>query len=88
MLTPKKIFCWIYRQWLSKLVNEKTDPLVILLDFLFLSQCKYCSISRAIFFGVGLGMANIWGLLLVILVFMMTIGEFYWLCEKDENKNG
>lgn len=84
----QKAFCWVYQQWLFKLVNEKTDPLVIVLDFLFLSNCKYCSISRAVVFGIGLGLANVWGLLLIILALIMTIGESYWLCEKDKNKNG
>lgn len=77
----KKLFCYAYNLWLSKLVDEKSDPLVVLLDFLFSSSCKYCMAVRALVFGVGLGLANWFGVALVALALACTLGEKYWLCE-------
>lgn len=84
----KRLFCWLYDQWLSKAVNEKSDPLVVVLDYLFGSECKYCMAVRALLFGVGLGtmcFAHGWyaavGVLVSMLVVLMTIGERLWLCE-------
>lgn len=81
----KKLFCWFYSQWLSKFVDDKTDPLVILLDALVGSSCKYCMAVRAIMVGSGFGLlaAGHWGLGLsiMLLAFLFTLGERHWLCE-------
>ena len=81
----KKIFCWLYSQWLSKFVNEKTDLLVVWLDALVGSNCKYCMAVRAVMMGFGFGLlvAGHWGfgLGIMLLAFLFTLGERYWLCE-------
>jgi hypothetical protein len=77
----KTIFCWVYKQWLSKAVNERSDPLVRLLDMLFGSECKYCFAIRCLTFGIGLGMFNFIGLVLMVLSVLVTLGEKYLLCE-------
>lgn len=88
----KTIFCWAYVQWLSKAVNEKTDPLVILLDAGFGSECKYCMATRALLFGLGLGLItrlDAWsalGLVLVVTAVALTMGEKYWLCKVEAEK--
>ena len=81
----KKTFCWLYDQWLSKAVNERSDPLVRLLDTLFGSECKYCMAARCLAFGVGLGMFNWLGLILMALAILMTLGERYWLCNAKQS---
>lgn len=84
----QKLFCWLYAQWLSKAVDQKSDPLVIALDFLFGSNCKYCMAVRALIFGFGLavgifalGWLSIFGFGAAVLMLIMTIGEKYWLCN-------
>jgi hypothetical protein len=77
----KVIFCWLYNQWLSKAVDQKTDPLVVALDWSLGSSCKYCMAVRALMFGIGLGLFNVFGLVLMALAVLMTFGERSWLCE-------
>jgi hypothetical protein len=77
----KVIFCWLYNQWLSKAVDQKTDPLVVALDWALGSSCKYCMAVRALMFGIGLGLFNVFGLVLMALAVLMTLGERSWLCE-------
>ena len=81
----QKLFCWLYSQWLAKFVDEKTDLLVVWLDFLVGSGCKYCMAVRAAMMGFGAGLlaAEHWGLGLGIGLpaFLFTLGERYWLCE-------
>ena len=86
METFKQLFCWVYAQWLSKAANEKTDPLVVVMEAAFGSVCKYCFALRALLFGLGLGLVtrlDAWsapGLVFVITSIALTLGERYWLC--------
>lgn len=95
----KRIFCWLYDQWLSKAVNEKSDPLVRLLDLIAGSECKYCMAVRCLMVGFGGGLVSavfyhfffgvaatlgVAGIVLCCLAFLMTLGEKYWLCEVKE----
>jgi hypothetical protein len=92
----KRLFCWLYEQWLSKAVNEKSDPLVKLLDFLAGSECKYCMAVRCVMLGLGAGFVSsvfyhylagvaitlgVLGVVLSVLAILFTLGEKYWLCE-------
>lgn len=83
----KTIFCWFYAQWISKAVNEKTDPLVIVMDKLWASPCKYCFASRVGVAGAGFGALlrlDVWGIVLGALLFatsvFLTYGERRFLC--------
>jgi hypothetical protein len=80
----KKMFCWMYYAWLSKVVDSKSDPLVIVLDWLFGSSCKYCMTTRALLFGVGVGLGGLIGVVLMITAVLLTLGEKLWLCEIKE----
>lgn len=82
----KKYFCLIYDQWLKRAVNDKSDPLVIVLDFFFGGSCSYCVLCRGIMFGVGLGLASWVGLVVAGLAVACTFGERYWLCAPKEGK--
>jgi hypothetical protein len=82
----KKLFCLLYDLWLSKFVDEKTDPLVVLLDFIIGSSCKYCMAVRGIMVGLGLGLFNLFGLGLIALAILFTIAEKHWLCDTGESK--
>jgi hypothetical protein len=80
----KAAFCWLYRSWLRHAVDSKDDWLVQAIDYLFGSSCKYCSLSRAVLFGLGVGLLfSFWivGLALMGLAWALTLGEKYWLCE-------
>jgi hypothetical protein len=77
----KRTFCWLYNKWLSKAVNEKSDPLVRLLDAIAGSECKYCMAVRAGMIGIGIGLFNCWGLGLIVTAILLTIGERKWLCD-------
>lgn len=80
----KRLFCWLYAQWLSKAVDQKSDPLVRLLDFLAGSECKYCMAVRCLMLGFGLALLfsfPLVGLAILALAFLFTLGERYWLCE-------
>jgi hypothetical protein len=80
----KTLFCWLYNQWLSKAVDQKTDPLVVALDWAFGSECKYCMAVRALMFGIGLGLFDLFGLVLMALSLLLTLGERHWLCDLKE----
>lgn len=80
----RRVFCWLYAQWLSKLVDRKTDPLVIAIDFVAGSNCKYCMAVRMFCIGLGLGLWSYAGLGLVLFALLMTFGEKYWLCETQQ----
>lgn len=56
-------------------VVYKDAPLVRVLDKLFQSECKYCMATRALVFGVGLGLANWYGLALVAVAVGLTLFE-------------
>ena len=81
------LFCWVYNQWLSKAVNDKTDPLVRLLDFVAGSECKYCMAVRCLLIGVGValpvggGWCILAGFASAGVAIVMTVGERRWLCE-------
>lgn len=83
----KKIFCWIYSQWLSRFVDERSDLLVRLIDAAAGSNCRYCMAVRmyALGLSVGLivagGVAAYIGIAIHTLALLMTLGERYWLCE-------
>lgn len=83
----KKLFCWLYDQWLSKAVNERSDPLVRLIDAAAGSECKYCMAVRMYALGLGIGLivaggvAAYIGIALHTLALLMTLGERYWLCD-------
>ena len=77
-------FCWLYAQWLSKLVDDKTDPLVRAIDFIAGSGCKYCMAARMFFVGFGIALWSWVGLGLITLAFLMTLGERHWLCEPTK----
>lgn len=86
----KTIFCWIYKQWLSKAVNERSDPLVRLIDTLSGSECKYCMGVRQWFNGLGFGLllTDYWyvGLGFIVSAYLMTLLEKNWLCELNEKE--
>ncbi len=87
----KKTFCWLYDQWLSKAVNERSDPLVRLIDAISGSECKYCMGTRLYALGLGSGLVFVgswvtWlGLILMALAILMTLGERYWLCNAKQS---
>lgn len=86
----KKLFCWIYKQWLSKFVDSKDDWLVRLIDTLSGSECKYCMGVRQWFNGLGFGLllTDYWyvGLGFIVSAYLMTLLEKYWLCELKEKE--
>jgi hypothetical protein len=83
----KRLFCWLYAQWLSKAVDSKDDPLVRVIDALAGSECKYCMAVRTGMIGFGLALSmrfDWWGLVgagLVWFAIIFTLLERYWLCE-------
>jgi hypothetical protein len=83
----KRLFCWLYHQWLSKAVDSNDDLLVRLIDAAAGSECKYCMGMRLLAMGLGSGLVFVggwvtWlGLVLMVLAILMTLGEKYWLCE-------
>lgn len=87
----KKTFCWLYDQWLSKAVNEKTDFLVRLIDAAAGSNCKYCTAVRMYMLGLGIGLIVAGGIAIYIgialhtLALLMTLGERYWLCNAKQS---
>jgi hypothetical protein len=50
-------------------------PIVRSLDFLFGSECKYCMATRALVFGVGLGVGGWIGLSLVASAVVLSVIE-------------
>jgi hypothetical protein len=52
----RALFCYLYKQWLSKFVDSKDDWLVRLIDTLSGSECKYCMGVRQWFNGLGFGL--------------------------------
>lgn len=49
----RKLFCWLYEQWLSKAVDSKSDPLVRFTDYCFGGKCSYCTNYRVMSRGIG-----------------------------------
>ena len=82
----RRIFCWLYAQWLSKLVDQKTDPLVIAIDFVAGSNCKYCMAVRMFCIGFGLALWSWLGFALITLTLLATLGERHWLCGINDAK--
>ena len=75
-----KLFGWAKGQGYKHLVYPGA-PLVRLLDFLFQSECKYCMATRAGVFGIGLGLANWFGLGLIVIAVGLTFFERF--CKGD-----
>jgi len=80
----KKLFCKIYEVWISRIIADKHSPLVVVMDYLIGSPCKYCFAVRAGMVGAGLPL--LWfvpwaGVILVLLALGLTYGERKLLCE-------
>lgn len=58
-----------------KFVIYEGAPLVRLLDFLFESECKYCMATRALVFGLGLGLGGWCGVGLIAVAVGLTFFE-------------
>jgi hypothetical protein len=78
----KQAFCWLYNQWLSKAVDSKDDPLVRVIDAIAGSECKYCMGVRLGMIGMGLGLFSWYGLGLIALAILLTLGEKHLLCDN------
>jgi len=76
-----KLFCYIHKLFLSKLVDSKDDWIVRLIDFTSGSTCKYCTALRFGMICGGIGLFNWWGLGLIITAILLTIGERKYLCD-------
>jgi hypothetical protein len=86
----KKLFCYLYNQWLSKFVDSKDDLLVKFIDYQFAGKCSYCVHYRvaAYFLGIGIlfygGWVTVAGISLIAISLLMTLGEKYWLCNPEK----
>ena len=69
-----KAFAWAKGKGYQHLVYPGA-PLVRSLDFLFGSECKYCMASRALVFGVGLGVGGWIGMGLVAVAVALSVIE-------------
>lgn len=58
-----------------KYVIYENAPLVRMLDFLFQSECKYCMATRALVFGVGVGIGGWFGVTLIAIAVGLTFFE-------------
>lgn len=78
-------FCIVFKIWLSKFVDHRSDPIVRLLNILE-SDCKYCQIIRWLMAASGVSMMThgYWlsGLSAIALAYLFTLGERHWLCES------
>ena len=90
MITYRKIFCWLYTNWLAQL-GKDGSVLVRTLDFVIGSHCKYCMSARGILLGAGLALLThsswygiVTGLVLLATVAAMTIGERSGWCELPD----
>ena len=84
MINIQALSCKLFAQAKElgyKFVIFEGAPLVRLLDFLFQSECKYCMATRAVVFGIGLGLANWFGLGLIIIAVGLTFFERF--CKGD-----
>jgi len=58
-----------------KYIVYERSPLVRFVDFMFESECAYCMATRAMVFGLGVGIGGVVGLLLAACAIGMTFFE-------------
>lgn len=81
----KSAFCYVYIFWLSKFVDQETDPIPRAFNALWGGKCRYCREARAFLMGAGFVLSFFWfwsGLFLQCMVYAMTVGERKWLCDS------
>jgi hypothetical protein len=85
----KRVFCFVYEKWMRYAVDEPTDPLVVCMEILWGSNCKYCFAVRTFLAGLGTGLlfvGGVWaavGVSLALLSWLLALGERHWLCDAD-----
>lgn len=75
-----KLFAYAKSKGYTHLIYEGA-PLVRLLDFLFQSECKYCMATRALVFGLGVGLGGWFGVMLIAVAVGLTFFERF--CKGD-----
>lgn len=88
----RRFVCYLYAKWLAHVVATKQSPWVVTIDKLWGGGCQYCSITRALLAGLGLGVLTRFDLLgslcgagLLALSFALTYVERRWLCNQPKD---
>jgi len=71
----KNLFLAWTRFFEDKFLYALDAPIVRLLDFLVIGECMYCAVIRALLIGVGLGLFNVFGLILVAGAVALRLAE-------------
>ena len=77
----KKLFLKLHEFWENKFLYSTDAPLVKILDLLVIGSCMYCAVVRALLIGLGVGLFNWVGLVLVALAIGLRMGERKYLEE-------
>ena len=75
----KKLFLKLHEFWENKFLYSLDAPLVKILDLLVAGDCIYCAVVRALLIGLGVGLFNWVGLVLVALAIGLRMGERKYL---------
>ena len=78
----KKLFLKLHEFWENKFLYSLDAPLVKILDLLVIGSCMYCAVVRALLIGLGVGLFNWFGLLLVALAIGLRMGERKYIEEN------
>lgn len=71
----KNLFLKLAEFWESKFLYSLDAPLVKILDLLVIGDCSYCAVIRALMIGLGIGLFNWFGLVLIALAIALRMGE-------------
>jgi hypothetical protein len=77
----KTLFVKLHEFWEEKFLYSLDAPLVKILDLLVIGDCAYCAVVRALLIGLGAGLFNWFGLVLVIIAILLRMGERKYLEE-------
>ena len=78
----KNLFIKLHEFLESKFLYSTDAPVVKILDLLVIGECMYCAVIRALLIGLGVGLFNWVGLVLVALAIVLRWGERKYLDDK------
>jgi hypothetical protein len=71
----KKLFLAWHLLFEDKFLYSLDAPFVKILDLLVIGECMYCAVIRALLIGLGLGLSNWFGLILVAGAILLRLAE-------------
>ncbi len=71
----KKLFLAWHLLFEAKFLYSLDAPFVKILDLLVIGECMYCAVIRALLIGLGLGLFNWFGLILVVGAILLRLAE-------------